>query len=92
MNNIIKAGKKMILAHLNHFKEHGKNNYLKEALAIFKEKHIKVSFQEKPRQHIQPTICGCPGAKMQYFTNEKKKKTMMIKRPDHHSSSNDQFN
>jgi len=92
MNNIIKAGKKIILAYLNHFKEHGENNYLKEALAIFKEKHIKVSFQEQSQQHIQPTICRCPGAKMQDFTNEKKKKTMMIKRPDHHSSSNDQFN
>ncbi|MCI0501885.1 MAG: 4Fe-4S binding protein, partial [Epsilonproteobacteria bacterium] len=72
MNNIIKAGKKTILGHLNHLKEHGENNYLKEALAVLKEKHIKVPFQEQTQQHIQPTVCGCPGAKMQDFTNEKK--------------------
>jgi len=72
MYNIIKAGKKTILAHLNHLKEHGEQGYLKEALAVLKEKHIDVPFHEQSPKHTYPTACGCPGAKMQNFTNEKK--------------------
>ena len=72
MNNIIKAGKKTILAHLNHLKEHGEHGYLKEALVFLKEKHIDVPFNEQPIHHTHPVTCGCPSAKMQDFTNEKK--------------------
>lgn len=71
MDNIIKAGKKTILAHLNHLKEHGEQGYLKEALTILKEKHIDVPFHEQSPHYTHPAACGCPGAKMQDFTNEK---------------------
>jgi Pyruvate/2-oxoacid:ferredoxin oxidoreductase delta subunit len=70
MENIIKAGNKTILAHLNHIKDHGEHNYLKQALEVLKEKNITVPFQEvtTPPHHA----CGCPGAKMMDFSAEKK--------------------
>jgi len=74
MENIIKAGKKTILAHLAHLKEHGKQGYLKEALSVLKEKKIDLPFQEQSPHNILPAGCGCPSAKMQDFTNEKKEK------------------
>jgi Pyruvate/2-oxoacid:ferredoxin oxidoreductase delta subunit len=70
MENIIKAGNKTILAHLNHLKDHGEYNYLKQALEVLTEKNITVPFQEitTPPHHA----CGCPGAKMMDFSAEKK--------------------
>jgi Pyruvate/2-oxoacid:ferredoxin oxidoreductase delta subunit len=70
MENIIKAGNKTILAHLNHLKDHGEHHYLKQALELLKEKNITVPFQEvtTPPHYA----CGCPGAKMMDFSAEKK--------------------
>ena len=70
MENIIKAGNKTILAHLNHLKDHGENHYLKQALEVLKEKNITVPSKEET---ITPHhACGCPGAKMMDFSAEKK--------------------
>jgi len=70
MENIIKAGDKTILAHLNHLQDHGEKTYLKQALEILKEKNITVPFKEEhtPAHHA----CGCPGAKTMEFSAEKK--------------------
>jgi ferredoxin len=70
MDNIIKAGKKTILAHLNHLKDHGEQTYLKQAMDVLHEKGITIPFnaeQEKPKH----AACGCPGAQMKDFTKEK---------------------
>jgi NAD-dependent dihydropyrimidine dehydrogenase PreA subunit len=72
MKNVIKSGKKTILAHLNHLKEHGEKDFLEEALAILKEKKINISFNEQIMQKTQQTSCKCPGTKIQDYTNEKK--------------------
>jgi NAD-dependent dihydropyrimidine dehydrogenase PreA subunit len=72
MENIIKAGKKTILAHLHHLKDHGEHTYLNEALSVLKEKGITVPFSEKPANHAHPAACGGPGAQMQDFSKEKK--------------------
>lgn len=72
MNNIIKAGKKTILAHLNHLRDHGEKNYLKEALELLKEKNISIPFKEKPTTHYQSS--GCPGAQTIDFSKQKKEK------------------
>lgn len=70
MENIIKAGDKTILAHLNHLKEHKETTYLKQALAVLKEKNIEIPFKEG---HTTPhNTCGCPGAKTMDLTEEKK--------------------
>jgi Pyruvate/2-oxoacid:ferredoxin oxidoreductase delta subunit len=70
MENIIKAGTKTILAHLNHLKDHDEKIYLEQALETLKEKHITVPFKEEMKApHL---ACGCPGAKTMDFTAEKK--------------------
>ena len=70
MENIVKAGKNTIIAHLNHLKEHGETDYLKEALEFLKEKGMKVNFTEETiascgQQHSH----GCTGAKMMVFSD-----------------------
>lgn len=70
MKNIIKAGNKTILAHLNHLKVHGETTYLKEALEILKENDITVSFKEE--QTTPSRACSCPGATPMEFSSEKK--------------------
>lgn len=72
MNNIIKAGKKTILAHLNHLRDHGEKNYLKEALELLKEKNISIPFKEKTTTPYQSS--GCPGAQTIDFSKQKKEK------------------
>jgi len=69
--NIIKAGKNTIIAHLKHLKDHGETGYLKEALEVLKEKEIEVDFNE------ETDVCsfhpqGCPGTKMMDFSSENK--------------------
>jgi len=69
--NIIKAGKNTIIAHLKHLKDHGETGYLKEALEVLKEKEIEVDFDEETDTHsFHPQ--GCPGTKMMDFSDEEK--------------------
>jgi ferredoxin len=58
MQNIIKQGKNVILAHLEHLKDHQQHKYLKEALDLLKEKKIKVDFP--PKTGTKKEFCGCP--------------------------------
>lgn len=82
MENIIKAGDKTIVAHLNHLKDHGEKTYLKEALDILKQKNITVPFkEEQPTPHPS---CKCPGAQAMDLSSEKKhQKTEQGVRPSH---------
>jgi ferredoxin len=52
MEDIVTQGEQVIKAHLAHLKEHGQTEYLKEALAVVKEKGIH---------------SACPGARIQEF-------------------------
>ena len=70
MENIIKAGDKTILAHLNHLKDHREKIYLKQALELLKEKNITVPYKEE--SITSHNVCGCPGAKTIDFSAEKK--------------------
>ncbi len=82
MENIIKAGEKTIVAHLNHLKDHGEKTYLKEALEILKQKNITVPFKEE--QQTPHPACKCPGAQAMDFSSEKKhQKTEQGARPSH---------
>lgn len=68
--NIIKAGKNTIIAHLGHLKDHGETGYLKEALEVLKEKEIEVDFDKETDTHsFYPQ--GCPSAKVMDFSDEK---------------------
>lgn len=71
MENIVKAGKNTIIAHLKHLKEHGEMEYLKQAVEVLKAKNIEV-----PHEAISggkgPLPCGCPGTMVKDFSAEKK--------------------
>lgn len=44
MSNIVKQGKNVIKAHLEHLKKHKQTAYLKEAIEYLKENKIEVSY------------------------------------------------
>jgi ferredoxin len=69
MENIVPQGHNVIVAHLEHLKSHGAQQYYKEALEFLKEKGIAVPLkaQEKPHAHA-----GCPGMRMVDFSHEDK--------------------
>ena len=75
MENIIKAGKKTILAHLNHLKDHGEEGYLTQALDFLKQKGIAVPFEIKTNDGSRQHMCNCPGAAMKDFSGEKEQKS-----------------
>lgn len=65
MENIVKQGKNVIKAHLEHLKEHNAHAYLKEAIDFLKEKNIEIPDQEMmPAGHTHPDGSGCPGMKV----------------------------
>jgi len=69
MENIVKQGKSVIKAHLEHLKDHNQDEYLGQAIDFLKEKGIEVPLDEKPSQgHEHADLpCGCPGSKVMDF-------------------------
>lgn len=73
MENIVKQGKNVIKAHLEHLKGHNQHQYLMEALDFLKEKKIEVpQFVEKDAHQSS----GCPGLEVMEFA----KKTTPVKK------------
>ncbi len=72
MENIVKQGKKVIKAHLEHLKEHNQSEYLKQAVDFLQEKGRDIPFEEPaPSGHQQPhKFSGCPGARTMTFGEE----------------------
>ncbi|MEW6009546.1 MAG: 4Fe-4S binding protein [Candidatus Omnitrophota bacterium] len=70
MANIVKQGENVIIAHLEHLKEHNQKEYLKQALDFLKEKNIKVSLPKPKHAHLAGS--GCPGLKIMQFSKENK--------------------
>lgn len=72
MGNIVRQGKKVIKAHLEHLKEHGQEEYLKQARDFLKEKGMALPLEERaPAGHKHPPgFSGCPGAKTIDFGEE----------------------
>ncbi len=60
MERISGKGESVILAHLNHLKDHGEKDLLQQGLEYLENHHIKVNFHEKEK----PLACGCPGSMM----------------------------
>jgi len=71
MENIVKAGKNTIIAHLKHLKDHGEMGYYNEALEVLKEKEIEVNLDEKPADKCVHRPQGCPGTRTIDFSDEK---------------------
>lgn len=54
MENIVKGGENVIKAHLKHLKDHGQNEYLKQAVDYLEQKSLLIpDYEEK-------TQCNCP--------------------------------
>ena len=70
MENIVKAGKNTIIAHLEHLKDHGETKYLNEALEVLAKKKIKVDFEVETKKE-EPHMCACPGSAMREVKPEK---------------------
>jgi len=69
MKNVVKQGKNTIIAHLQHLKEHGEIEYLKEALDYLKDHDIKVEFKKETNTDtFQPH--GCPGSQSIAFEQD----------------------
>ncbi len=51
--NIIKAGKNTIIAHLKHLKDHGETGYLQDAMAVLKEEGIDIILDEEKGNKIE---------------------------------------
>lgn len=71
MENIVKHGKNVILAHLKHLKDHKQNEYLKQALGYLKENNIDINIENNSDAHVH-VHGGCPGSKIMDLRNYKK--------------------
>lgn len=69
MENIVKQGKNVIIAHLEHLRVHNEKELLKQALDFLKEKKIEIHLDEGP-SHVHH---ACPSAKI--IDLRKKEKT-----------------
>lgn len=66
MENIVRQGKNVILAHLKHLKDHNEVKYLKEAENFLKVMNIVI-----PDLTSKQSSCSCPGSKVMDFRSEK---------------------
>jgi len=81
MENIVRQGKNVIKAHLEHLKGHHEHKYLEQAVDYLKEKNIEVPPEEvasHAHAHSMPGFSECPGSKVMDF--RKKEETPTKKR------------
>lgn len=64
MKNIVKQGKNVIKAHLDHLKEHGEHEFFTQAIDFLKEKNIEVPKEDVISEGKESLPCGCPGTKV----------------------------
>ena len=74
MEKIVKQGKNVIKAHLQHLKEHGEHDYLMEAIGFLKEKGIENPMHADSKRVNAPLPCGCPGSNVKDFGTDDDKK------------------
>lgn len=67
MERMISKGESIILAHLNHLKEHGEMQLLQQGLNYLKKHNVSVNFSEKNNDNEaqKSSACGCQGTMMQ---------------------------
>ncbi|MBD3164630.1 4Fe-4S ferredoxin [Candidatus Woesearchaeota archaeon] len=67
--NIIPKGENIIKAHLEHLREHGADEYLKDALEYLEEKGMENPMKDR-KMEMKNKFCGCPGSKEMDFSGE----------------------
>jgi len=75
MENIVKQGKNVIKAHLQHLKDHNETEYFNQAINFLKNKNIPNSLEESDahtnHKHSLHSS-GCPGSRMIDFGQQEK--------------------
>lgn len=66
MANVVKQGRNVIKAHLEHLKDHYQTQYLKEAIEYLEEKEIENPLAQKEEREMEH-FSACPGSKMVDF-------------------------
>ncbi|MDP8259055.1 MAG: 4Fe-4S binding protein [Candidatus Aadella gelida] len=74
MKNIVKQGVNVLKAHLEHLKEHGEDEYYKEAISFLREKGIELPGGSEESDKKSKVHSGCPGIKAMDFSAKKKDK------------------
>ncbi len=74
MENVVKAGKNVIKAHLDHLKDHNEMEFYRQALEFLKEKNIEIPLEEEKKAEPAKGQGGCPGAMMLSLMEDDKKK------------------
>lgn len=75
MENIVKQGKNVIKAHLEHLKGHNETELFKQAVDFLKKKNIEIPLKDSPvyDKHMHTSkFAGCPGSKAMDFRKEEK--------------------
>ena len=67
MENIVPQGPNTIRAHLRHLKDHGAEDYYREAVGFLKENHIQVPPLEAEPDDLP---CECPGSRVMDFSEK----------------------
>lgn len=69
IERMIPKGEKVILAHLNHLKEHGELGLLQQGLDCLRKNNLEINFPTEKRKTSddkeKSLACGCPGSMMQ---------------------------
>ncbi len=68
MANIVKQGKNVIKAHLEHLEGHKQDKYLKEAVDYLRKNNMELPLKEKTAAASQ--MHACPGSKMMDFRDK----------------------
>jgi len=72
MERIVKQGKNVIKAHLEHLKDHGEHGFLKEAVDYLEEHGIENPLEAEAVHEHSHEFCGCPGSKVMDLGTEDK--------------------
>jgi len=75
--NIIPAGINTIKAHLEHLRDHGETEYLKEALEVLDDYSILSPLKERGFIDNMHEHTGCPGSKMMSFKKDSEPQEMV---------------
>jgi len=68
MENVVKGGRNVIKAHLEHLKDHGEDKLHDQAVQYLKENNIEIPQPDEEK----PLPCGCPGTMQKDLSKEKK--------------------
>lgn len=67
MERMIPKGEQVIVAHLNHLREHGETDLLRQGLEYLERHNVSVHFPVVPIPKAGALGCGCPGSMERSF-------------------------